>query len=126
MGTQRDFQRELQEARPKATYVAQTLRELGILHKPIDVERAGMLAEVETPGGLYLGDMISMGDLSKEELLRDVRHTLATVVARQALGITPGGHMNHITEVIPPAQSTVNNWMVEIHFDFDERRYALI
>jgi hypothetical protein len=126
MVAQRDFQRELQEARPKAAYITQTLRELGILHKEIDVERAGMLALVETPDGLHLGDMISLGDLSKKELLRNVRHDLATEVARQALGVTAGGHMKHITEVIPPAKSTVNNWMVEIHFDFDERRYALI
>lgn len=124
MSVQRDFQRDLQKARPKAAQLAQALRELGILHKAIDVERAGILALVETPDGIPLDDMISLGNKNEEERFKDVQHSPATAVARQVLGITPGGHMNYITEVIPPVKSTAG-WLVEIPFDGDERHYAL-
>jgi len=123
--TSRDFQSELREARPKAEHIAATLRELGILHQEIDVERAGMLALVESPDGLYLGDVMSLGDKSKDELLEDVRHSLATAVARAALGMERGGHCITITSIIPTGQSTAN-WMAEIAFDDDESRYALV
>ena len=121
----RDFQTELQQARPIAARIDENLTAMGIEHRPIDVERAGMLALVESPDGLQLGDMISLGNLSKDTLLRDARHALAVAVARAALGIKDHGHINHIQEIIPPG-SSVANWMVEIWFDYEESRYALI
>jgi hypothetical protein len=120
----RDFAAELQAARPKAEQLTAMLRDLGILHDQIDVERAGLLALVKSDD-VTLGDLISLGGFGKEQLLRDVRHTLATATARSALGIEPGGHINHIQEVIVPA-SSVANWMAEIWFDDDASRYALI
>ncbi|HLZ56783.1 MAG TPA: hypothetical protein VKR06_07525 [Ktedonosporobacter sp.] len=119
----RDFQMELQEARPKAQYIAGVLRELGILCKEIDVERAGMLAQVESLDGEYLGDLISLGDKCKEELLEDVRRSRSSAVARGALGIERGSHINHIASLIPFSTA---NWMAEIHFDSDESCYALV
>jgi hypothetical protein len=121
----RDFQTELQQARPIAARIDADLTAMGIEHRPIDVERAGMLALVESPDGLQLGDMISLGGFSKDALLRDARHALAMAVARTALGIKDHGHINHFQEIIPPG-SSVANWMVEIWFDYEESRYALI
>ncbi len=123
--TQRDFEAELREARPIAARITADLAALGVEHKPIDVERAGMLALVETLDGEQLGDMISLGGKSKDDLLRDVRYTLATAAARAALGVKAGGHFNQIQEMVVSGQS-VANWMAEIWFDGDESRYALV
>lgn len=119
----RDFQTELREAQPRAEHIAATLCQMGIEHKAIDWQRAGLNALVESSKGVHLGDLISMGIESQEQMLRDVRHSLATAVARGALDVVPGGHINHITEFIPFSTA---NWMCEIHFDYDESRYALV
>lgn len=121
----RDWSTELQQARPIAARIAADLTQLGIEHKPIDVERAGMLALVESPDGVQLGDLISLGDLSKDNLLRDICHTWAVHVARASLGIKDHGHINHIQEIIPLGTSTAN-WMAGIWFNYDEAHYALI
>lgn len=121
----RDFQTELQQARPIAARTAADLTRLGIEHQPIDVERAGMLALVESPDGIQLGDLISLGGKGRDDLLRDVRHTHAVNAARVALGVQAGGNINHIQEVIPPGTSTAS-WMAEISFNYDESLYALI
>lgn len=118
-----DFQDTLQQPRICAERIAGYLRKLGILHKAIDAERAGMLALVESADGTHLGDLIDLGGKSSEELLRDVRNTLATVVARQALGIKDHGHFNHISELITYGAA---GWMAEIYFDYDDSRYALV
>lgn len=119
----RDFQTELLKARPIASRIDADLTALGILHKEIDVERAGMLALVESPDGEHLGDMISLGDMSKDDLLQDVRHSLAKTLALAALGLERGNHMIYFSELIP---LNTANWQCEISFDGDESRYAII
>jgi hypothetical protein len=121
----RDFQTELQQARPIAARLDADLTAIGLEHKAIDVELAGMLALVESPDGIQLGDMIGLGDMDKNDLLRDARHALAVSIARTALGIKDHGHFNHIQEIMPPGTS-VANWMAGIWFDYDKSRYAII